>query len=444
MLSLLVVLLSVTNSGASDRQKTSHHQIKKSYVKSADEGLHFSTITATLDEWNKTFHGKPIDSRTLARTQPLLIWMRCIDDELRGYFTFEQPDPHPDCGHTSVEMSVNANIMKDSVKLLVDGQRIYYMSDVVGQAFTTSVSAVTTSHVVISIEGWLRYASFPMSECQQSSDFESPIKIGQPRDPKLVIVVTTPDTFNISQKSLFTRMVSNHILYNRCALGIQGYEVIEQHDHIDKYLQNPHLRHYLDMGWLTLFTKPSQPSRRMLAKDYSRQSLYENLAILRHWKKDVYIMNLDPDEYLLYPTDIFTNSSSFRDMIFSHGNLVIDRWNTYCISGCTHDHVDGAVSFTAPRSYGKEKELTLTRYPKLVYDVERNSGSFVHHMTMQTGDNFHLPNTTALILHLQNLFNFRVQTNFTENPDMLDPVDLDHPLLKTCNPAHPDAKMMKY
>lgn len=444
MLPLLVLFLSLPNSVAASRHKT-YYQVNKPYIKSADEGLHFSSILATPNEWNETFSGQPINGRvSMAYALPLILWMKCIDDELRGYFSFEQTNPDPHCGNMGVEMLINSKIMHDTVKLMVDGKRVSYMSDIGGQAFTANVSTVTTSHVVVSIEGWLRYTAFPMSECQQSSDFENPVRIGKPRNPKLVIVANTPDTFNISQKSLFTRMVANHLLYHRCALGIQGYEVIVQHDHIDKYVQNPQLRHFFDMGWITLITKPFRPARRMLPKDYIWQSVYENLAILRHWKKDVYLINFDPDEYLLYPTDQFTNSSQFRDLIFSHSNLVIDRYNTHCLTGCKHDRVDGAISFAAPRSYGKEKSLSLERYPKLIYDVEKNSCSYVHYMTCKTGDDIHLPNTTAYILHFENLLLFREKANFTQNSDLLDPVNLDHPLLKICNPAHPDAKIMQF
>ena len=443
MLSLLVLLLSLPNSGAAVREKNSH-LVEKSYVRSADEGLHFSSILATPDEWKKTFMGKAIDAKVLDHAQPLIMWIKCIDDELRGYFSFEQSDPNPLWGNMGVGMLIDSNIMRDTVKLFVDGQQINYMSDVGGQAFWANVSTVTTSHVVVSIEGWLRYTAFPMSECEQSANFESPVRIGQPRKPKLIILANTPDTFNISQRSLFTRMVSNHLLYHRCALGIQGYEVIIQHDHIDKYLQNPHLRHFFDMGWITLITKPFRPARRMLPLDYIWQSLYENLAILRHWKKDVYMLNFDPDEYLMYQTDQFTNSSQFRDLIFSHGNLIVDRWNAFCLTGCDHDHVNGAVSFTAPRIYGKEKHLRVHDPPKLIYDVEQNSASYIHDMKLMTGDSFHPSSPFVYMLHFKNLLKFRDQTNFTENAGVLDPVDLDHPLLKLCNPAHPDAKMMKY
>jgi hypothetical protein len=416
----------------------------KPYIKSADEGLHFSSILATPDEWRKTFQDKVSERVSMNYSMPLIMWTKCIDDELRGFFSFEQTNPDPHCGQMGVEMLINSNQMHENVKLLIDGSPVYYMSDIGGNAFTTNISHVTESHVVISIEGWVRYAAFPIADCQSSSDFENPVKIGEPRNPKLVIIANTPDMFNITQKSLFTRMVSNHLLYNRCALGIHGYEVFIQHDHIDKYLQNPQLRHFFDLGWITLITKPFQPARRQLPKDYIWQSTYENLAILRHWKKNVYLLNFDPDEYIIYPTDRFTNSSQFRDLIFSHSSLVVERYNTHCLTGCAHDREHGAVSFTAPRTYGRERMLSLVRYPKLIYDTERNSCSYVHYMTCRTGDDIRLENTTAYILHFENLLLFREKTNFTEKSDLLEPVDLEHPLLKICNPAHPDAKIMKY
>jgi hypothetical protein len=443
MLSLAVLFLLLSISSSSNLRRSSH--LNKPYIKSADEGLHFSSILPTPEEWRKTFKDKVSDQRvSMEYSQPLILWMKCIDDELRGYFSFERTDPDPHCGQMGVEMLINANTMHNNVKLLVDGSPVSYMSDIGGQAFKANISSVTTSHVVVSIEGWVRYTAFPLSDCQQSSDFDNPVKIGQPRNPKLVIIANTPDTFNISQKSLFTRMVSNHLLYHRCALGIQGYEVIVQHDHIDKYLQNPQLRHFFDLGWITLVTKPFRPARRQLPKDYIWQSLYENLAILRHWKKDVYLLNFDPDEYLVYSADRFTNSSQFRDLIFSHSNLVIDRYNTHCLTGCKHDRIDGAISFTSPRTYGKDKMLTLERYPKIIYDVEKNSCSYVHYMTCRTGDDIRLDNNTAYMLHFENLLLFREKTNFTEKNDLLEAVDLNHPLLKICNPAHPDAKIMKY
>ena len=60
--------------------KTSH-LVKKSYFRSDDEGLHFSSILATPDDWKKTFLGKAADAKALDHAQPLTMWIVCIDNE---------------------------------------------------------------------------------------------------------------------------------------------------------------------------------------------------------------------------------------------------------------------------------------------------------------------------------------------------------------------------
>ena len=50
-----------------------------------------------------------------------------------------------------VGMLIDSNIMRDTVKLLVSSKT---MSSAAGQAFWANVSTVTTSRVVVSIEGY--------------------------------------------------------------------------------------------------------------------------------------------------------------------------------------------------------------------------------------------------------------------------------------------------
>lgn len=45
-------------------------------------------MLATPDEWKKTFLEKAVDAKFLDHAQPLIMWMKCIDDKLRGYFSF--------------------------------------------------------------------------------------------------------------------------------------------------------------------------------------------------------------------------------------------------------------------------------------------------------------------------------------------------------------------
>ena len=60
-------------------------------------------------------------------------------------------------------------------------------------------------------------------------------------------------------------------------------------------------------GWLVLLVKGYQPARINYSNCYW-QGLYENMALLRHWKTNTRVMFWNADEYLIYNRSYTTES----------------------------------------------------------------------------------------------------------------------------------------
>jgi hypothetical protein len=136
------------------------------------------------------------------------------------------------------------------------------------------------SEVIISVEGWVKYTAFPLSQCSPSS-FDPKHPGGEA--PEYVMHVHTYDRpKSIKLHRLYPSGIAHHLVYHRCAMNVSRYEVIVQPEDLPRYLKNPHLLKFAKLGWLTFVLKAHHPARMNLPFIYNYHQVlvlsYPNLS----------------------------------------------------------------------------------------------------------------------------------------------------------------------
>ena len=169
------------------------------------------------------------------------------------------------------------------------------------------------------------------------------------------------------QNSLLPSGVAHHLMYHRCTLNITKYELIIQPEDLSLYMKNHLLHHLARAGALTFVLKSAHPSRLNLPYfSCHHQAIYENQALLRHWKSNVRIFFLNPDEYLSLTPSL--NLTEFKRQYLSSSNVAFDRYMTFCYDCKVGEPELPFMSF-AKRRYKLSSKLND---PKLFIDPDRN------------------------------------------------------------------------
>ena len=169
------------------------------------------------------------------------------------------------------------------------------------------------------------------------------------------------------QNGLLPSGVAHHLMYHRCALNVTKYELIIPPEDLSLYLKNNFLYHFAKTGALTFVLKSAHPSRLDLPYfSCHHQAIYENQALLRHWKSNVRIF-FNPDEFLSFSPSV--NLPEFRrQYLTSSSNVAFDRYMTFCFDCKVGEPELPFLSF-AHRRY---KLTVKLNDPKLFIDPDRN------------------------------------------------------------------------
>eukprot|EP01036_Dinobryon_divergens_P036077 gene36077-46898_t len=182
---------------------------KKSFVRFTDDGLYMATLNAFDNEWQNTFvKGVKGNDRVMKSNSPVNFWFRCVDMQVRGYFFIESLAQHPTPNFN--DMVYGPDDMKRRFKLLADDKPLPYESWHSGGDFYIDASGKpATADIVISVEGWVKYTAFPLSECTKS--------LPQPAEPEYLMHVHTYDhPKSIKLNKLYPSGIAHHLVYHRC------------------------------------------------------------------------------------------------------------------------------------------------------------------------------------------------------------------------------------
>ena len=170
------------------------------------------------------------------------------------------------------------------------------------------------------------------------------------------------------QNGLLPSGVAHHLMYHRCALNVTKYELIIPPEDLSLYLKNNFLYHFAKTGALTFVLKSAHPSRLDLPYfSCHHQAIYENQALLRHWKSNVRIFFFNPDEFLSFSPSV--NLPEFRrQYLTSSSNVAFDRYMTFCYDCKVGEPELPFLSF----AHRKYKITVKNNDPKLFIDPDRN------------------------------------------------------------------------
>mmetsp|Transcript_5723 Transcript_5723/g.7941 ORF Transcript_5723/g.7941 Transcript_5723/m.7941 type:complete len:446 (+) Transcript_5723:46-1383(+) len=366
----------------------------KDFVRITDDGLDRGSISAYDNEWKKTFIDGLKNPRLMTTSSPVDFWFRCVDKKVRGYFFIDSLAQHPTENFN--DLVYGPDDMKRRFKLLVDDKPLPYDTWHSGGDFYIDVSQKpANSEIIISVEGWLRYTSFSLSKCTKS--------LPQPAEPEYLMHVHTYDhPKSIKLNKLYPSGIAHHLVYHRCALNVTKYELIIQPEHLQRYLRNPHLAKFAQQGWLKFVLKSDHPSRMNLPFIYNyHQGIYENQALLQHWKTNVRIFFFNPDEFVAY-NPALTFAEFDQKYLGTRSNVAFDRYMTFCVDCKQNSPELPQLSFT-DRRYKLTEKL---QHPKLFIDPNEN-GCILVHWSQCGKPETRLSNETAYILHFENLYKKR-------------------------------------
>lgn len=131
----------------------------------ADDGLHYTVILPSPEEWTYMF--APNSSSSNPPYSALHLWLKCVDATLRGYLFI---DAVADGEDVSLSRDREQALVRAfDRRVLVDGTPVLLqMSMAGGEFFVHLENARKRNHyaeVHVSVRGWRRYAKFPVHAC---------------------------------------------------------------------------------------------------------------------------------------------------------------------------------------------------------------------------------------------------------------------------------------
>jgi hypothetical protein len=389
----------------------------ESYIstRKIDEDLHYSTIHPFQDEWIKLFNDT--DHHV---AEPFHFWFRCIGREVRAYLFIEdlrklshgKEADMPIMPHLSRRLKYYANGRKiDDIGYFFGGGDLYF-----------NISSELSSHdnVDITIDGFKHFARFPVSICTPAL----PKPSINPKNTKYLMHIHLREFRNASNfNRKVVRGIVKHMLYHRCALKLDQYEVVIQAEQLQFYLVDPDIVNAIKAKWITFILRNPFNPEPILMSSFEGSNCYwqayvENLNLLHYWKQNVKIYYFDSDEYLWISNDL--SSQSLFQLLQSHPVLGFKRYMTFCYD-CNHRVAElKSLSFQSAENdkglvvgdrqrYQQHKHHVYKviepplDHPKLL--VNPNAvGCYIVHWAGCGASPYNVPPEMMFITHFENLY----------------------------------------
>lgn len=376
-----------------------------------DDGTYYSSISPSLEEWRRTFG--PDQEHHYG---PLHLWMRCVGDNVRGYYFLEAVEDN--AGLKLHLVQERDKILSRNLTILADGVPLETKVTGAGGEFYLNIGKTAKeirqyTEIHITVQNWLRYSKFPLSQC---TEIHFPVGDGESNNdgngiakPLRLVMHTYMMDESESALTDFPKMahaMTIHALYHKCAIGLAKYEVAEEREHIPLLLAYKPLAALAQSDYVEFVVKGNSPTQ-VQGKTYKWQLVYMNLAILRHWSNTAYgvgytrLLLWDLDEFLHLHSSVYT---TLDDIIRSHPVVNFQRKSTIC-SDCDNQN-NGGTDF----GYGFKGHKYVqsdTHVPTKVVINPDESGCVLVHFSLCTAQHMRLDSRIAYIVHLENYFSHR-------------------------------------
>ena len=293
------------------------------------------------------------------------------------------------------------------------------------------------NHINIHINDWSHFTRFQLSDCQRSNK----------RHQSLKYIVNTYTKFyypdpskGYSQK--YIEGVANQLRYYRCAIPLHRFELIMQKNLVEVFLKNAYFAEAASAGLVNFIIKESfTPTFYHMPKgtypnvndNYYFQHVELNVAVLRHWSRNVRMFMLDPDEYLMFNPS-FT-LSHLNDYANKYSTIFIKRAMTYCLT-CLQNKKKEAEIETFSFNKNDYRIWQYTTLDKLFVNPN-TCGNLVVHWMEGGKDPTHFMNSSVMFIsHFENLQQYRWDPPLSELTNK-ESVTLNkaYPVLQHCDPV---------
>ena len=349
------------------------------------------------------------------------LYFRCIDSVVRLYFTFEttikgyQENRQPEGGEMKLYPKFEHNFI-----LLADGKPVRYNSWFGGADAQIDVRHKHKSDVLeIGVRGWQQYTAFPISECTATSptiirNNNSEKSNTDPVYHPIVVHTHYADIYHDVNRPIFIDALAKHLIYHRCALNVDHYEVVIDNKQLINFLKHKDIMEFVKNGWI-IFTLKGNKLPRINKGNVYWQGMYENMALLRHWQTKNHLMVHNVDEYVVY-NNSFNSAIEFKEKVLGDlepGAVGMKRFMAFGIkSGSALKPDLPQLSFTS-NSYVLADKL---RDLKLILNPNRTGCMIMHWAGCGTGydhqykknENIKYPKPEiAFIAHFENMCDVR-------------------------------------
>ena len=351
------------------------------FADDADAGLTYHVFVPSLDEWSSTFENP-------RHYGCIHIWLRCIDTQLRGLFFVESL--HTGATHTSASQWVGFK----NFKLLLDGVPSKFDAANVGDFISDiNETQINFGFIKVEIQGWRHYASFLLNTCTSGPPFLT-------RTQRIMSLLAYDEDLRSNRDvSVFVSGVEHHLRFHRCLINITSYEIVVQEEHLPIYMSNTYIAGAARSGFLSFKLKGSRPLMIEGSKLYF-QGVYENIAVLQHWKENVLLFFWDPDEFLIVSDE---NIGSLNDVLNERSaGLSFERRGAAC-STCPLSIPEAVYGIRNHSFLIERKHIPV---PKVAIHASIAKCIAVHWVTCGA-ETRHVKPELAYIAHLTNWVKFR-------------------------------------
>ena len=394
------------------------------YIRDIDEDIQYGVIHPYIEEWDALFQ------TTLQRVpSPMHFWFRCIDREVRAYFLVEDMMT---LNHGKELDMPAVGVVQNKFKFRANGEAFKVTRFWHGGGdlfFDIPPNLTSEDYVDITIDGFQHFTRFHVGKCVNlpfdeqnqplgSLDVNRPPNSGKPvvgphnrAYTKYLMHIHLREFRNAS--TLNTKAingVAKHMMYHRCALKLDKYEITIQSSQVELFMKNEEIAYAVKQGWMNFIIRnPIIPApidmRNSPHSNCYYQAYVENLNLLRYWKRNVKIYYFDSDEYLWINPEV--TSEEFLNLIHGHEAVGFDRYMMFC-KNCPHNHPE-----LKHLSFGDTQYKQISpklNHPKLIVDPSSVGCYIVHWAGCGAGTHV-VPEEKAFIAHFENLYSARWRHN---------------------------------
>lgn len=190
-----------------------------------------------------------------------------------------------------------------------------------GYTFFTHLVRTAPERVEVGIRGWPATFFFPTALCTPA--------VNRPHTRVMNVNIesrTLAWRHGDAHHDRMIRMLEAHYTHARCSLGVALYEI--ECDAAFKELlldSSPFMANLVASGNVSIITD------RTDAFSDTTQSAKQNIALLRHWRRNVSVFLFDPDEWVIFPTPA-DRALLEEVMLNTDDHISIPRPSTFCTS----------------------------------------------------------------------------------------------------------------